>query len=135
MKRFRMSLLTVIAVALVLPTIAASQGRMRMSVDDRVKQLTDQLTLTKDQADKVKTILTASQNDMQAMRDSLQGDREGMRKAMMEQRTKTNKAIAALLTDDQKVKYEKILKDQEEMMRQRMQGGPGGGPGGPPPGQ
>jgi Spy/CpxP family protein refolding chaperone len=125
MKRFPLFLLVIVAVALLLPAIASSQGRMRMSVDDRVKQLTEQLTLTKDQAEKAKVILTASQNDMQAMRDSLAGDREGMRKAMTELRTKSNKKIAELLTDDQKPKFEKMLKDQEEMMRQRMQGGGG----------
>ena len=128
MKSFRMSLLMVVAAAVLVPAIVRSQPRGPMSVDDRLKALTEKLTLTKEQAEKVKVILTAAQTKSQALRDSLSGDRDAMRKAMTEQRATVDKKIIELLTAEQKKKYEELQKEREQMMRQRTSGGPGGPP-------
>jgi protein CpxP len=96
----------------------AQQGGMRMSPEDRAKAMQTQLKLTDDQTAQVTAIFKTSA----AKRDSIKnagGDREAMRPVMME----ANQKIQAILTDDQKVAYKKMMDD----MRAKMQNGGGGG--------
>jgi Spy/CpxP family protein refolding chaperone len=126
MKSSRMLILGIIALVLLVPVRAWSQ-RGPMSVEDQVKALTERLSLTKEQVEKATAILTVAQKDGQALRDSLGGDREAMRSAMMAQREKTDKKIGEILTPEQKKKYDEMMKERRERMRQRMPG-MGGGP-------
>ena len=126
MKSSRMLILAIVAVALLLPMRAWSQ-RGPMSVEDQVKALTERLSLTKEQVEKATVILTASQKEGQAIRDSLTGDRDAMRTAMTTQRERVDKKISGILTPEQLKKYEDMMKERRERMRQRMQG-MGGGP-------
>jgi len=94
---------------------AGGQRRMMMTPEERLKRMTDQLTLTQEQQDKIKPILEDNQKQMQALRDN-GASMEDNREKMMKVRNESNEKIKAVLNDDQKKKFEE--------MNQR---GPGGG--------
>lgn len=88
--------------------------------------------LTDDQVAKIKAINADSMKKMMALRES-GGDPQDMRPKMMEIRQSQQTQIQALLTDEQKPKYEEFMKAQRPMGGGR---GPGGdGPPPPPPSQ
>ena len=96
----------------------AQQGGTRMSPEDRAKAMQTQLKLTDDQTTQITAILKTSA----AQRDSVKnagGDRTAMRPIQMA----ANQKIQAILTDDQKVAYKKMMDDA----RAKMQNGGGGG--------
>lgn len=95
---------------MVLTAASAFAQPPRMSAEDRTKRLTEQLSLTTDQAKKVLAIYKRSEEDMRKIFESAEGDRESMRESMRGQREKVNKEIEALLTADQKAKFEEIKK-------------------------
>jgi len=99
-------------------------GRMQMSPEDQVAAIDKAVTLTADQKPKVLAIVEASQKSMADLRNS-GGDMQAMRPKMMEIRTKQNADIKALLTDDQKTKFDAYVASMP-------QGRPGGGGGGAP---
>ena len=97
---------------------AQQGGGMRMSPEDRAKAMQTQLKLTDDQTAQITTIFKTAA----AQRDSVKnagGHREAMRPIMMA----ANQKIQAILTDDQKVAYKKMMDD----MRAKMQNGGSGG--------
>lgn len=99
---------------------------MRMDPDRQLQHLTRMLDLTSDQQDKIKPLLQERQQKMQALfqdQSLAPEDRRTQARTIMEG---TNNSIKAVLTDDQKQKFEAM---QERMRRNR----PMGGPGGPPP--
>lgn len=104
-------------------------GGMRMTPDQRLAAIDKAVTLTDEQKPKVKEILEADQKKMEDLRNS-GGDMQTLRPKMMEIRTQENTQIKALLTDDQKTKYDAYLASMP-------MGRPGGGPpaGAPPPQQ
>jgi Spy/CpxP family protein refolding chaperone len=114
-------------------------GMMRMTPDERVAAIDKAVGLTDEQKPKVKSIIEADMKKMMDLRNS-GGDMETLRPKMMEIRTQENADIKALLTDDQKTKYDAYL---ASMPRRGGPGGPGGpgagggasGSGGPPPQQ
>ncbi len=94
----------------VLAAASAFAQPPRMSAEDRTKRLTEQLGLNEDQAKKVLAINKRSEEDMRAIFESAGDDRDAMRDKMRAHREKVVKEIQAVLTADQKVKYEEILK-------------------------
>ena len=97
-------------------------GGMRMSPEDRVAQMKTTLKLTDDQSAQILAIYKASA----AKRDSVRnagGDREAMRPIMME----ANNKVQAILTDDQKAAWKKMMEDMRAKMQQNGGGGGGGG--------
>ncbi len=103
------------------------RGGMRMDPDHQLARLTSALNLTTDQQSQIKPLLVDRQQKMQALfqNQSLsQDDRRAQSRTISQG---TNNSIKALLTDEQKQKFDAM---QESMRR----GGPGG-PGGPPPPQ
>lgn len=96
------------------------RGTPEMRAHRELERLTKVLSLTEDQAAQVKAVLDDEQKQMEASRDSDSGD---PRARMMAIRQAGNTKIRALLTDQQKTKFDAIQSQQ----RQR------GGPGGPPP--
>ncbi|MCJ8211172.1 hypothetical protein MUY27_15740 [Mucilaginibacter sp. RS28] len=101
-----------------------AQGRMRMSPEDRVKQLQTALKLTDDQSAKVLALYQAQGKKMDSLRNAANGDFQSMRPAMQAMNQETNTKLMALLTDDQKTAYKKMM----EEMRARMQQNGGGTP-------
>ncbi len=100
-------------------------GGMRMTSDQRVAAVDKAVTLTDDQKIKVKAIYEA---DMKKMQDMMAAQDPDMRTKMTAMRADENSKIKALLTDDQKPKFDAYLAS----MPQRGGGGQRG-PGGPPP--
>lgn len=115
------------------PMLAQGGGMMRMTPDERVAAIDKAVGLTDEQKPKVKAIIEADMKKMMDLRNS-GGDMETVRPKMMEIRNQENTDIKALLTDDQKTKYDAYL---ASMPRRGGMGGPGGGApaGGPPPQQ
>ena len=117
---FKLVTLLLAAAALTLLFRDSSQAqRMRMSVDDRVKQLTEQLSLTKDQADSTRKIYEAADKERSEIFQAHKGDRSAMREAMGKIMASVDSKIETLLTDEQKVKYDKIKKDRPALGTQR----------------
>jgi len=126
------------AALLVLSTSMMAQGqgnRQMRSATERAKTETENVIKavvpTVEQALKILDI-----NLKYAAKDSIRGaemraggnfDREAMMKAMQEQRAAKTQEIKALLTDEQKTKYDAYLKEMEAQRGQRMGGGGQGG--------
>jgi periplasmic protein CpxP/Spy len=99
-------------------------GRMVMTPDQQVAALDKAVTLTADQKTKVLAMYTA---DAKTRADLMTAQDPDMRTKMQAMRADEQKQIKALLTDDQKPKYDAYL---AAMPQGR---GGGGGQGGPPP--
>lgn len=104
---------------------------MMMNPQAQVDAMTDQLGLTADQKPKVLTILQDTQKKMMEIRNS-GADPSEMRPKMMALREDQQTKIKAVLTDEQKPKYDAMIQAQQNRMRN------GGAPGGsgdqtPPP--
>jgi protein CpxP len=99
---------------------------MRMTPDQQLARLTSALDLTTDQQAKIKPLLVERQQKVQALMQDQSAPQEDKRAQMRTISQGTNNSIKALLTDDQKQKFDAM---QANMRRN----GPGGGPGGPPP--
>lgn len=113
------------------PPPAGGQGQMAHhmpSVDDQLAHLSSKLSLTDDQKPQVKTILQDQQDQMSALMSSNSGSRQDMHAKMRDIHEKSNAKIRAILTDDQKAKFDKMQSER----RGRMGGG-GGDQGAPPP--
>lgn len=96
----------------------AREGKAGGNPADRLKQLTEQLSLTDAQQTKVKAIFT----EQAAARKALAGDSalsdQDRRAKNMELMRSTNAKVRAVLTPEQQAKFDKIAA-----------GGPGGGKG------
>jgi Spy/CpxP family protein refolding chaperone len=85
------------------------QGRgQMMSPEARVEQLDKALSLTDEQKTKIKDIYTKAGEEMRAAMKEGGGDREAMRGKMMERMKATQDQVRALLTDEQKKKFDEM---------------------------
>jgi Spy/CpxP family protein refolding chaperone len=107
-------------------------GRGMMSSDDRVAALDKAVTLTDDQKTKIKAIYEAGTKKMMDLRNSGE-DRSTMMPKMQAIRTDENAQVKALLTDDQKPKYDAYLASMPQGRGGRGGGAPGAGAPPPPP--
>jgi Spy/CpxP family protein refolding chaperone len=124
---------SIIAFALLIILIGGSaqaQPRMRMSLDERMKALTEQLSLTKVQADSIRKIYQQSDSMRTKLFDSGQGDRSAMREMMQKMQDSTDTKIEKMLTKEQKEKFVKMKNER----RMRQGPPPGPPPDAPPPG-
>ena len=96
----------------------------------QIDAMTKAVGLTDDQVTKVKAIQAESMKKMMALREA-GGDPQEMRPKMMEIRSAQQTQIKALLTEEQKPKYDEYVASQRPMGGGR---GPGGGAA-PPPAQ
>ncbi len=111
----RISAIVFFVVLMALP-LSAQGPRGRISTQDRVKMLTEQLSLSKQQADSVQSILDAAQKERAEIFQAHQGDRTTMRSLMQKQAQTVDEKIQALLTADQKTAYEKVKKDRPGLL-------------------
>ena len=117
--RYYLSLLfAAVLLAGLFTTITMAQG-MRMTPEERVKQLKDSLGLDDKQTAQIDSIFKDMGAKRQALMDSV-SDRDARREAMMGMMKSIDDKIEALLTPDQKDKYEAMKKAREAMMRQRQ---------------
>ena len=109
-------------------------GRPPMTADMQVANLDKAVTLTDDQKIKIKAIYEADAKKMADLRAAQDPD---MRTKMTTMRTDENTQIKALLTDDQKPKFDAYLAAMPQGRRGGGGGGGGmgGGGGAPPPQQ
>lgn len=90
----------------------------RLSPQERVKALTERLSLTKDQAAQIEKILIQSQDEMKKMNSDGQADRSEFRKKMNE----TQDQIEKLLDDKQKVEFKKMQDERRKGMQGQKPG-------------
>lgn len=102
-------------------------------VERQTERLTEALSLDAEQVTKVKAILTKNSEKRQKAFEEMRAsgdepDRDKMRESMKASNLQEDKEIKALLTAEQKVKYEQVIKEREERMKnwQGRQGGAGG---------
>jgi periplasmic protein CpxP/Spy len=100
------------------------RGQM-MDPERRTQMMKDRLGLSDAQVTQVKAIYEDERTKSQALMADQSGDRDAMRAKMGEIRKGSEDRIAAILTPDQKTKWDAMRAE----MQQR-----GRGPGGPPPG-
>jgi protein CpxP len=98
-------------------------GRGMMDPERRSQMLKDRLGLSDAQAAQVKAVFEDERTKSQALMADQTGDRESMRPKMEAIRKDSETRIAAILTPDQKAKWDEMRAQQR-----------GRGPGGPPPG-
>ena len=95
---------------------------------NQVEFLTKKLNLTPDQVTQVKAIEDDSRKQMMTLREDTSIAGADKRAKMMDIHKAAQDKVRALLTDDQKTKYDALQAEMRERMENR-----GGGPGGPPP--
>ena len=129
----RLGALAVCGAALsTMPLLAQGGGGMRGMMSPEAQQammddMTKKVGLTEDQVTKIKAINADQMKQMMTLRES-GGDPQEMRPKMMAIRTDAQTKIKALLTDEQKPKFDEFMAAQRP-----MGGGRGPGAGGPPP--
>ena len=89
----------------------------------QLEMLTKRLNLTTDQQTQVKTIDDDTGKQMMAVRNDTSLSQEDRRSKMMTIRKASQDKIRGVLTDDQKTKYDALLAEQQQRMRDRGQGG------------
>jgi Spy/CpxP family protein refolding chaperone len=104
-------------------------GRM-MDPDQRLAHMTKRYKLTADQQSQIKPILQDEQQQMQSMRSDTTSSREDKRSKMQSMHQASQQKIEAVLTDEQKQKFEA---DQQKMEQRRSEHMHGGAEGGAPP--
>ncbi len=105
--------------------------RMEHMQERRIEMMTKHLNLTPDQVAQVKAIDKDGMTQMMALHQDTsipQADKREKMKAIHEGQ---NAKIRAILTDDQKPKFDAMLAHEHERMEHR--GGPQGAPDQPPP--
>ena len=105
-------------------------GGMR---EHQVEFLTKQLNLTPDQVTQVKAIDADAWTQMKAMREDTTTAGQDKRAKMMDIHKASQDKIRALLTDDQKTKFDALQAQMRERRGNREGGGDGPPPQPPPP--
>jgi len=104
------------------PPMHGPRGQM-MNPDKQLEHLTTALNLTSDQQTQIKPILESQQQQMiQLHQDTSLSRDDKMAKAKSLHADTTTK-IEAVLTPDQKQKYEAMQQKMQERMQERTQGG------------
>jgi protein CpxP len=89
---------------------------MMGNVDDHVKELSTKLNLTADQQTKVKAILEEHHQQMQAMMKDDSMSKEDKHAKMMSMHDSAHAKVRELLTDEQKTKFDAMVKDMDGRM-------------------
>jgi Spy/CpxP family protein refolding chaperone len=108
-------------------------GGKRMDADQRLAHMTKRYKLTADQQSQIKPILQDEQQQMESMRSDTSTSRQDKMAKMQSMHEADTQKIEAVLTDEQKQKYEADQKKMQDRHSQRMQGGQGGAGAPPPP--
>ena len=93
----------------------------RPSIEQRVENLGEQLSLNEQQAAQLEGILKAGEAEMQRIREENKDNREAARAALQDMRTNQNQQIMNILDEDQQKKYQELQANRSE----RGRGGPG----------
>lgn len=122
----RTILLFTLALAMVASASAQQGGRRkggeRMTPEKRLKHLSKELSLSKDQQKQIKPVLEDEQHQLQQLRSNPGDDRQADMAKARDIHRDANEKIKAVLTDDQRSKFENIQKENREKMRRRRGG-------------
>lgn len=112
--------------ATILPLTSAAQGfgpggsgSPAERIDRRVSTLTERLSLSDEQAEGVRAILEEHYALLKEDRETYGDDREAMMQVIQGRMKRMDTKITDLLTDEQKVEYEKYKEERREEMRSR----------------
>jgi Spy/CpxP family protein refolding chaperone len=89
---------------------------MMGSVDDHVKEISTKLNLTADQQAKVKTILQENHEQMEALMKDDSVSKEDKHAKMKGMHDSVHAKVREVLTDEQKPKFDAMVKDMETNM-------------------
>jgi Spy/CpxP family protein refolding chaperone len=109
--------LMIAAIAVVILSLSTF-AQPRMSPQERVKALTEKLSLTKDQAAQIEKIYIQAQDQMKKMNDDGKTDRSAMRKMMEDTQTQVNN----VLDDKQKAEFKKMQDERRKGMQNQRSG-------------
>ena len=104
------------------PPMHGGRGQM-MNPDKQLEHLTKTLSLTSDQQTQIKPILENQQQQMMALHQDQSLSRDDKMAKGKSLHADTTSKIEAVLTADQKQKYEAMQAKMQEHMQERMQGG------------
>lgn len=90
---------------------------------DRTAMLTKQLNLTADQQSQVKAIDDDTRSQMMAVRNDTSMSKADKRSKMMDLHKASDDKIRAVLTDDQKTKFDAMQAKMQERMKEHKQAG------------
>ena len=102
----------ILTIAFLISSISAI-AQPRMSVEERVQHLKENLSLTDKQVKQVKTILVETDSIMTSMRGNGMPDWSSIRSVM----EKTDDKILKVLNDDQKTLYKKMIEERKNRMQ------------------
>ncbi len=121
--------------ALASACFAQPQAPREMTADTMLSRLQKDLTLTDAQSEKIKSILEEDISKHKALLESSRssGDRGAVRSEMDALKKDTDAQIAACLTDEQKVIFEKLRTEQEKNIKEGRPSGNAERPADPPP--
>jgi hypothetical protein len=105
------------AIAVFMLTISTF-AQPRLSPQERVKALTERLSLTTDQAAQIEQIYVKAQDQMKQMNTDGKPDRSEMRKMMED----TQAQVIKVLDDKQKVEFQKMQDERKKGMQNRKPG-------------
>ncbi len=114
--------------AVLFTTVSVAQDRGAGNFDPKVMaqrqtdELTKELSLKKDQQEKVLALNLKNAEEMAALRDEAMngdGDRDAMREKMTKLREEQETKMKEILTDAQYKKYQKYLEERRGMRGQR----------------
>jgi protein CpxP len=112
MKYRTLLVLAVTFLAVVYASPALAQG-MRLSAEERTQRLKDSLGLSEEQVGKVTEIYKDADKQRQELFATGSEDRDARMAAMRSLSEKTDVKIEALLTPEQKTKYQEIVKQRQ----------------------
>lgn len=100
------------------------QGRGFMPDSAQIAAMVDTMSIkmsfSQEQKEKFRKIYFASFEENRTAFEKNRGDFQAMREARMQITEKRDNEVRALLTEEQKKIYEKILQEQREQMQKRM---------------
>ena len=128
-----LALTTAAAHAQTTPAAAAAQTPLdrpamrspEQQSQNQTQRLTKALNLSTDQEAKVQQLMLAQRQEVQTAIQSAGGDRKAMGQAMRAGRDKFEGQLKTVLTPDQYTKYQQLMAQRRDQMRERRQGGMG----------
>ena len=94
-----------------------SFAQPRFNLEDKLKNLREELELTDSQAVSIEKILREQFDELQELRDSFDGDRHKMMTQMRSLRDVTDERIKGILNNQQQKQYEKFVEENRKKMR------------------
>jgi len=108
-------------IGLMMIVAAVSAQQRMMSVEDQVKGLTKQLTLTDEQVPKVTTILKEQRKKIEKMRETMERG-PAMMEAFVKLSEETNMKMNKVLDEDQQKIYAKLMEERRATRGRRRSG-------------